>query len=55
MGVGEDIWWEGGTTQNRDELVVNSLFGLTVRAFYSTLAVYFKNRCVNCVFTHVQL
>ena len=45
----------GGQPRRRDELFVNSLFSLTVRVFYSSSFRYFKNRCVNCVFTHVQL
>ena len=46
----------GGQLRTRDELFV---FGLTVRFYFFIHRVldtwYFKNCCVNCVFTYVQL
>ena len=33
MGVGEDVGGRGGQLRSRDELLVNSLFSLTVRVF----------------------
>ena len=64
MGVGEGSFRGGGTTGGRggrggagnNSSAVKSLLGLTVRFFHSWIfshLVFFKNRCVNCVFTHV--
>ena len=54
-GGGEGELGGGGGQRSRDELFVNSLFGLTVRVCHSSSFSHFKNRCVNCVFTLVQL
>ena len=54
MGMGE-----GSAGGGQDELFVNSLFGLTVTVIFFIhwvlVSWYFKNRCVNHVFIHIQL
>ena len=49
--------WRGNNSEAEMNFFVKILFGLTVRVFiHRVLATwYFKNRRVNCVFTHVQL
>ena len=64
MGEGENSFLggrgmggeEGGQLRSWDELIVNSLFILQIVFFIQVFVTwYFKNCCVNWVFTHVQL
>ena len=69
MGVGEGSMYvgvggrgggrgKGGQLTSRDELFVNFFWSYSSFLFFIHRVLvtwYFKNRCVNCVFTHVQL